>query len=58
MKITEQQFREELNLCLVGQGFNWYNSLDFMGLVLLGIIELHKDDIDKLLKEVQKGEGK
>ena len=46
-----KQRRMELNECLIEQAPSWYNELDFTGLMLLGLFELHKDQIEKILEE-------
>lgn len=57
MNISEQQFEFELNYCLMEQGFDWYNKkLDFIGLAVLGLIDLHKKDIEKLKQFLRKEE--
>lgn len=49
---ARKQMKQELNLCLIEQGVDWYEGENnFIGLVMLGLIGLHKEDIDNILDE-------
>jgi hypothetical protein len=44
--------KEELNMCLVEQGFDWYKGeTNLIALAMLGLIEMHKEDIERIIKE-------
>ena len=47
--MNKEQMRCELNTCLSEQGFDWYNEIDFWGLALLGLIEMHKRDVEEII---------
>ena len=53
MKLTKEQIIQELHLCLLEQGLDWYNDFNRAGLMLIGLYDVHEEDIKNIALEIR-----